>query len=209
MDKRVIILAAGEQRRFQKDTLKQLLLICDGETFLSRMIRQCKERRWPDIVVATRHKEIKKEAEKHGVETFEPFRYNFTCETIFYTNPLWYEKNIILLGDVYFTKNTMDMIFNGAEKEAAIQFFASVNEVFAFRFDIEMETDIIHSLDMILHKAEGQHEGKVRRLMGNYSLGCWTEVHDETTDIDTPIQYEVFKRDVIYGRKHKLTDRRS
>lgn len=208
MEIRAIILAAGEQRRFQRDQLKQLLPICDGETFLSRMIRQCYDRGVSDIYVATHLREIAKVAIDKYTGILSPEDRTFTCSTILSSSNLWTDRNIILLGDVYFTKDTIDKIFYFPADPTVsyLRFFASVNEVFAFSFTTSYTKLLKHYLKEIIENAESQSGGKVRRLMEKFP-SYWEEIHDETTDIDTAKEYDIFKRDVIHERKYKLTDR--
>jgi len=209
MNKTVIILAAGECRRFE-GTIKQLLPICDGENFLTRMIRQCQERNCFDIYVATHNEEIIIAVQNIGVKTFVPENRSFTCETILSTKELWNDKTIVLLGDVYYTKNYMDIIFRyGENNQPDIKFFASPFEVHAFRFDNYYHQIIEKHLIDILSVAKAQSHGKVRRLMEKFDKSHLVPNRDHSRDIDLANQYEIFKREIVQERKHKLDDRKS
>lgn len=209
MDKAVIILAAGQQRRFQDDRLKQLLPICDGECFLSRMIRQAKARRATKIWVATIHGEIMDVGRESGASIWIPSDHKFTCSTIKSTYPLWTDRTIILLGDVYYSKNYMDMVFRfKAGIKNDLTFFATPAEVHAFRVETSWHEEILKNLTGIVKKAKAQEDGKVRKLMEKFSVDHIFKNQDESTDIDTPKEYEIFKRDVIHERRYKLTDRK-
>lgn len=120
----VFILAAGSQKRWQKGNpeypIKQLVPI-DGEPLLDRTIRQLKERGY-DARVITHRKELMRDNYIHPVDN------SYTVTSIMSAVSHSGKKNLVLLGDVYFTEEAMDTCLNLSGK---IRFAGGGDEIFA------------------------------------------------------------------------------
>lgn len=191
-----IICCAGRAKRFQKkDTPKQLLRI-DGVPLLQRTVDQCIERNMLPIIVC----------HTHDLDSVEraPRLYaggRWLAETIRLTSPFWLgDKVAILLGDVYYTGNTMDLIAEEHDPMPPI-FFHDTQDRFAFVFPAADANIIYDALSRILKTCQqGVCHGQLADLMQKIPHDE-VLIDDETSDFDTELDYQLF----IAGRpKNKL-----
>lgn len=121
----VIILAAGEQKRWAAGGYKQLCTV-DGETVIERMIR---------MAITTFHVTpwvaVKENNSPfgYGIRYFYPESYARIVDTFSSTEKLWGDTTVILLGDVFYPEVAMDIIY-------LKDFFAysGAAEIFALKF---------------------------------------------------------------------------
>lgn len=106
-DTSVLIMAAGQQRRFGSRMLKQLLPLPDGSTVLGRQLQQLQQRGYEATVVASRP-EICRQAGKW----FVPKSSRTLCDSILSASRFWHGRTVVLLGDVVFTQGGIDTVFS-------------------------------------------------------------------------------------------------
>jgi len=194
-------MAASKHRRWI-NVAKQLLDAGNNETFLSRMVRQCRQRGLEDIVVITHTDDIREAALDLGVAVFETENRVYTCGGFISSRELWQDENIVLLGDVWYTKATFDAIATSK----GIKFFGNAVELFAFRFSKEHHEEIHQHLKDVLDVAYvvgTPGSGKIRPLQESFPDKHFIRVHDLTQDIDTEGEYKNFMREKANEGKYK------
>ena len=199
MSEKVLILAAGNAIRF--DGVHKQLLSLGNETILERIVRQAKARSDDDPVVITRWDDVREATPVF----YSPSDYKTTCNTILSTFELWNDRTIVLLGDVMYTKTTMDAIF--ADNRELV-FFGNMFEIYALSF----KKTAWHSLTKALEAGSKHRLGKIRycyRSVMNYPLErekyvpsdyndkYWHYIDDYTTDVDTRFEYLELLRNVV------------
>jgi hypothetical protein len=105
----VFIPCAGDQCRWNAylGVPKQLVDI-DGEPLLYRTVRCLKERGLNDIFIIGNNPKFAVD----GVRTYTPQASRWIVETIKSTESLWTQRNIILLGDVWFSPESLDRVIS-------------------------------------------------------------------------------------------------
>ncbi len=202
----VIILAAGEQERWDvSGGLKQLVSI-GKEAVITRIQRQVKQR-GATATVATHKREIALCAE----ESYYPTEHRWISETLKSTYPIWSVKNIILLGDVIYSKRCMDDIF---AYDGDIRFWGNEHEVFALGFSLTVEDKLLKAIEKVLAYAEKTNTGTMRKLFfayvghpideNNYKHAYFQvidPVNDYTNDIDSEQERYNFMKEVVHTRR--------
>ncbi len=150
----VIITAAGEGSRWNSDIseLKQLAII-DGKSVIQRTIDLLHKYGYKQIYVAARSDALARAI--YDAKIIEPQKTNSLSDTILSCSDYFSDKTIILLGDVYYSEQALQMVL-GFEK--SVQFFgldrSSISvieenrtpEIFALSFRKEDKTRIIDLL---------------------------------------------------------------
>ena len=130
---------------------------------------------------------------------------DFTLSTLLSTQPLWSDQNIILLGDVFYTDNTLDSILKDARKP--LRFVGNSQEIFAFRFNRYNEEYVVEQCKKVLSQSPPLRSfGKFRDLRWQIRHGSvqppggepkdrvednnFDYVGDKTMDVDTLKGYE-------------------
>ncbi|MHC4748325.1 MAG: NTP transferase domain-containing protein [Planctomycetota bacterium] len=206
-----LVLAAGEAMRMNGE-LKQLLPIGD-RTILGRILYQLHLRQTRSIIV-THKKEI---VDYHypcyasAGGTTEPENHDTVCDTLLSAAHIWYDRTIVLLGDVVYSNMIMNEIVRCHEP---IRVFGNTWEIFAVVFNKEKHSEV----KTALRKGSEYKRGKLRYFYHAYcgfELGCQeTEakpledevfyyVGDWTRDIDTPYHYERLMTEVVDTGLHK------
>jgi hypothetical protein len=193
-------LCAGEQVRMDRALgggygFKQFIRIHD-EPLIVRQYRQVQER-GGDLIVVTHHQPIAWELVPHGAKyTLYPERRRYTVETLHDTFDHWPKSGrvAVLLGDVYYTDETLDRIQNC---QLPIGVFGDRHEVYALSFTRKKQ---VHDalLRTIRAADQGECKGSLRNLYHTLTNqdyrqrtvtdvhGNWIEVEDDTTDFDVP-----------------------
>ena len=146
---RVIIPCAGEGDRWQMyhGIPKQLIEI-EGQTLLERTVGLCKKMGVDDIwVVALPGSEVEKAALKLGVDVAEKTQHPYPVgiDKVMSSEFLWDGTTVVLFGDVYFTKEALDIILTD-ERDTPITFYGRLHgsnitgknggaEVYGLRFE--------------------------------------------------------------------------
>ncbi len=195
----VLILAAGEQARWEGDTPKQLLEV-HGEPLISRIQRQVRMRRHAAFII-THHPQITVLAER----AINPRRRRWVAETLRSTEYMWTKRVIVLLGDVLYSKALMDEIiaYNGD-----LCFWGNLQEIYALSFNDEMVTQLFTAIDKAVHHAEySGGPGKLRKVFqalvgfdfddNNIKHRFFETIYlyDYTQDFDTQEEWDNFVKE--------------
>ncbi len=206
------LMCAGMSERWHGEGPKHLVQF-GWETLLhrtERMVSDCGYTGW----TVTVHPELINEA-SHVVQ---PGAYRWLCESILSTGPYWPERVIILLGDVVWTRKSLQAVLSCS---APWMFFGTEFELYALVF--EDKTRVVKALETVIALAEKKRcPGKLWnlwRFMNGLPIADHKleELHhsyftpknlffirDETHDIDTVEQYETMRRkmDHDYSLSH-------
>ena len=216
MNNRVFILCAGESTRFG-GRAKQLIKIA-GEEILRRIIRFLKQDdRISEIFIITHRDDIRnniKELNDNTIYFINPSKRRYTLESMLSTQDEWVDRNIILLGDVIFSKNGLEKILNSKKDFCFFgrtKPYKSTNkieqEIYGIKIPFsEKERRIKGSLEAI-ENSMGKNKGKLNSLFsylekqekskGFFREKYWVEINDTTEDIDSKEDLEQFKKNII------------
>jgi hypothetical protein len=218
MSTAVLILAAGEQKRWpmtEPPYHKQLLDV-GGETIVARIVRQCRSRNTEPLIISHRDWPM-------NVQVVEPCgATRWTVETLFSTYDLWKKRTVVLLGDVVYSRATMDRIF--APQSEELKVYGNEHEIFALSI---VGTEIYHPItgqggvffveitdslgEAISHAESGvaRGGGKLRKFYQAYCdlnmTGNAREsrvlrwIDDYTQDVDNAGDYAVLQDKVARG----------
>jgi hypothetical protein len=193
----ILILACGQQDRF-KNGIKQLLRV-DNETLLNRTIRLCQPYK-PTIVT------WKPELKGYDANYFYFNEKNCVLNTLRSTHITWDEKNIVLLGDVYYTEDCMKRILS-CEKDIA--FFTDINDIFAFVFTDKYTETMGYELKACIDEYENEPVVRFRDLWRHFG-GWWRHLEmvcDRTQDFDHDHEYEDFLQGKSKNRLFNLMNK--
>jgi hypothetical protein len=186
-----LILAAGEAVRFN-GTLKQLLPVGD-KTIITRMLVQLRERHTRAIIVTHKGAISCCHSRFH-----DPENHDTVCDSLLSTDHLWDDRTIVLLGDVVYSENVMDMIVNC---HSPIRVFGNTWEIFALVFDKSVHTKVKKHLRI----ARKHKLGKLRYFYRSYcgfdldveeieseppECDVFHYVRDWTRDVDSQYEHE-------------------
>jgi GTP:adenosylcobinamide-phosphate guanylyltransferase len=201
---RVFILCAGSSQRWNNylGIPKQLASI-GGESLLWRTVRILHAFNLHNIYVVTNNRLLTSEL----CYVFTPHLYRYTCETLLSTDGLWGVKNLILLGDVYYSCKTMysivtskkDICFFGRPHGSAYT-KCKHGELFAVSFAQSQRDTIINSARATINLAQSNlATGNLWNLydviMGFPIMSqrvdriLFHKIDDITDDVDTPSDY--------------------
>ena len=156
-----LILAAGTQSRWNHKKYKDIPLVkqlveVDGEVLIERIQRQ-----FPGSIVITKSNDIK----KHSAKYFIPENNEITLATLFSTRNLWEAWTTILLGDVDYGNDTIELINNQTEE---LMFYGDKGEIYAFKFSLRASWEIMQGISNIL--ASPIFERKYGKLWNLYRI---------------------------------------
>jgi hypothetical protein len=137
-----VILCAGKASRFD-GVPKQILPAGNGETFISRIVRQVRQRNGRPIVVTDREV-IRKSG---GAPSYDPGPTDYVVETLAGTVHLWGKRTHVLLGDVCYSRDCMDRIFRF---DGEIAVWGNLWEIYALSFWIDYRNPILEAVDLVL-----------------------------------------------------------
>jgi hypothetical protein len=211
---RVFIPCAGDESRWNEylGVPKQLVDI-DGEPLLHRTVRCLKDRGLNDILIIGNNPKFAVD----GVQTYSPHAYRWIVETIKSTESLWKQKNIILLGDVWFSPESFDNIIS---TNAPIVVFGRKcdskltgcrwGEIFALVFRDTEAPRVSRVLDIAIAYAEQGNSSSWQGLLWSFYYiylniymgdpltsnviddSLFYELDDFTEDFDFPIDYDMW-----------------
>ncbi len=202
----VLILAAGEQARWEQAYgIKQFRPI-EKEPLILRTQRQVRDRGLSPIVV-THHPEIARASKR----VLAPRARRWIAETLKSTAHIWTKRVIVLLGDVVYSKACMDAI---VVYDGPIRFWGNLYEIFALSFNDETITDVFTAIDKAIYHAEYDGgPGKLRKVYQAF-VGLDfedNEIHrdefeevlapDYTRDFDSIEDWKNFVREVLNPRR--------
>lgn len=200
------IMAAGHAVRFSGST-KQLFKI-GNETVIERIVRQVLDRGSLPVVV-TIHDDIRSVVQ---CPVFTPKVHDVVCESILSTSHLWFGRTTILLGDVVYSRDTMDRIFSCNAEDVIV--FGNFWERFAVSFNSFSVGDKVRfhlGETARLANKEKKTGGKVGHFYRHY-VGFpldenktepyhFRTVNDYTNDLDSLEFYNNFVREVVQAGK--------
>ncbi|MCH2183062.1 MAG: NTP transferase domain-containing protein [Mariniblastus sp.] len=201
---RVLILCAGNAARWG-DYLgvpKQLIPF-NGESLLERTERLLRGRGYQDISVISHDERL----QVGSCSLFRPERFQYTSETFLSTRSLWGGMTLVLLGDVFYTRNAIDKIVSFKEgvhvfgrRGASLFTRSPYGEIFAFSFDRASAGEMLEKAERVCADAKAGGRGKIwelYRALAGFSLDeqqfereIFVSIHDFTDDIDSPEEYE-------------------
>jgi choline kinase len=210
-EKTVLILAAGEQRRWEKNMgigYKQLLNAGD-ETILGRIVRQVNQRGYTPHIITHRFELMLEDA-----DYIFPSERRWKVESLLYIKSFFTSVNLVLLGDVIYQEHVMNRIFG---YKGIDMFFGNYAEIFAWYFNNNVNISMfLHDTIMRCkkHEDKGTLHSLLRAYMGDFtspnierqkdSSPNFTHVTGDggwTRDIDTPEDYDMFIKQVIMTGK--------
>lgn len=190
----VLILCAGNQRRFRANYPKQLALF-HNQPLLHRTITQCNLKQTVPYII-THNQQIIKFTDDYLAYVFRPYNDFTVCDTLLNTQTLWQARTIVLLGDVYYTADTIDKIWK-CNQELCV--YSNSTEIFAVSFIPHQK--IVYHLS-IAAVTDYPKLWAFYRLYCGFShhsdqfdtYGIMNMINDETGDVDTVEQYEHYKK---------------
>lgn len=202
------ILAAGKGERWKNHTGKpKQLLEFGNESLLERTARILNQFQINNIYIVSNNNNFRLDS----ALLFPPSSYCSICDTILSTKTLWSQKNLILLGDVFYSEKCLNEII---KCNSDLKFFGrpwpsrftlcTHGELFGFAFKRKVATKIIDKLKIISKRYRNHNRGNLWNL---YQLvaeipydskaidkSLLTVINDFTDDFDTPRDYERSKK---------------
>jgi len=213
---KILILCAGDGTRWDNylGVPKQLIPI-NGEPLLNRTLRLLCDHGYNDIAIIAHDNRLNLK----GVEFFKPPQFRWTIETLLSTQPLWAEKTIVLLGDVFYTNQALATILSSNQgvhvygRHGQNLFtYTPHGELFAISFEENDHYKMKKHLNIARSDAFSGGRGKIwefYRSLAGFPLNehkkplneqrkedeIFISIHDLTDDIDRPKEYDkVIKR---------------
>ena len=166
-----LILAAGAALRWHKPYPKQLVPVSYKDPvsstvmtvpLIGRVVMQAVNAGLEPIIVTHRH-EILGLSRTLPCRAHIPSARGYITETLLSTRSLWTERNIILLGDVYYSDNVFQHIVGSVDP---LQFYGRDFEIYALVF-------LSYGKDATIANLLQRHPGKLWRLY--YALRSWNK----------------------------------
>lgn len=194
----VLILCAGDGVRWNNylGVPKQLAPL-GGVPVLKRSTKLVQELAECVPVVVTADERLAQPATR----LFCPARRRWIVETLAATANLWGRSTIVLLGDVFYSREAMrgifecsgDLIFFG-RTGASFLSGKRYGEIFALRFTSSAAPFVLQGLERVIQKAERGGRGKLWELLEDLRTAgrtavAFQHVEDETDDFDCPEDY--------------------
>ena len=211
----ILILCAGESKRFKWEGISKHRLPVFGEELLSRTVRQCKDRvgYTDEISIVTNDFSItdgltgemycyREKDDDVDYSIYTPEKYDYICQTLKSTRNIWGDdRTIVLLGDVLYSEYIIDRVFS---KHPPILFYGSIvhKEIYALAFTDKPE--IIWALDRVDERVVEGFHGQLWQLFyvlnklpghrhpDSIPYRMFRHVYDFTQDFDTVEDYEKF-----------------
>lgn len=202
----VLLLCAGDGTRWGEylGVPKQLIGF-GGEPLLSRTVRHLREFGVPTQPICVTHDP--RLHLKHTVP-FRPVASRWTVETLASTRPLWRDRTIVLLGDVFFTRRALrrvlrtedEVVFFGRRWPSAYT-MSDHGEIFALSFSQKRWDLVLRACATVARVAKAKQNAwgnlwDLYHTITGFPLGCtatednmFTIIDDMTSDFDTPHAY--------------------
>ena len=169
----VFIMAAGAAMRWNGylNTVKQLAPINQQELLIQRTIRQLKALNVEKIYVITLRDDIINAISDTGVQIITPACFQYLSDSLYSTRSYWSEKNLFLLGDVYFSDECLQTMLTNRNN---LQFYGSVKhpshdcrnkrpEMYGFSFTAAHANKVREALVLNAEMARFRDMGKFLR----------------------------------------------
>ncbi len=208
---KVLVLAAGEQERWNMNVPKQIIPVFDAEPLIARTVRQVRQRmnNYPHIV------SHQKCLRPYSTNYIIPSSHRWICETLLSVAPIWGKDwTMVLLGDVIYTDGFMDTLYNHREKYH-YHFYGTTSEIYGLTFtsNAVVEKALMEVVD---DAAANRSRGKLWELYyclsqkplpdagKGYTGGDddlhYTYILDGSTDFDTQESYKEWTRQHILNK---------
>lgn len=187
MSTAIIIMAAGEAHRF-KGRVKALLEV-DGVKLIDRTIHLVRTYTDAPIYVRTQRAELAQHCFQHpGVHILMDGPREFWVQSVLSTRPYWADFNVVLQGDVYYSKDCMGKIMGSSE---AITYFrdggTETRETFAVTFCRYVADKYAQYLHDFVRVQRTKNTIKFYQYLLRQGMPVTTViVRDKTQDFDTP-----------------------
>ena len=208
----IFILCAGNGDRWNDHLgVPKQLIAFGGEALIERTARLVMEQKKRRVCCVSRNPRIS--LPQHDMLLVS--QTDSLTETILATCPYWSDRNVFLLGDVFYSERAMSLIL---ECQRDLAFFGRPwpssfvkcghGEMFGLTFTADT-TDVMHNLldSGLSHKSTGAQANlwNLYQLAGGLPLGSsrylpqlLMPIDDYTNDIDTPIDYQ--RRNRLYEK---------
>lgn len=189
-DLAVIILAAGDQKRWATEGFKQMLPVW-GKPVIHRTVQQVRDAYQVEPVIAV------KQGQPFGRYTyFYPDDHRIICDTFGSTKSLWQRETILLMGDACYTDECISTI-------GSLNYFVFGKgaEIFGVKFFQGQWERVEKAIEAAKVYARKTGKGKIWNVYRAYE-GFGQEEHrfgdnyyklpdgDSTIDFDTPEKYQ-------------------
>lgn len=187
-----LILAAGNGDRWDGSIPKQLVQI-RNKPLINGTIRQVEH---IEHCIVTHNKEII--GALNGSDHFEPKQRRWITETLLSTRSLWRERTLILLGDVVYSDEAIDLMLDCTKP---LSVFGCKWEIFGLSFSLENSIKVAGALRAAREHAEqGGGRGKLWEFYRTYcgiplsntqtlEKEVFVPINDLTNDIDAIEEY--------------------
>lgn len=214
---KVLILCAGDGMRWDNylGVPKQLIPI-NNEPLLNRTVRLLNGYGYNDIDIIAHDERLNLD----GFGFYKPSKFRWTVETLLSTQPLWTERTIVLLGDVFYTNKALTTILSYNQDihvygrfGKSLFTFTQYGELFAITFEKSDHQMIKKHLNIARSNALRGGRGKIwefYRSLAGFPLDLhkkddeiFISIHDLTDDIDSPREYEKIVNRYSYAASKK------
>jgi len=191
---KAVIMADGKAKRWTADYPKHFIEI-NGERIIERTIKLLKEYT-DDIYITTHNPDMLYLKDKYNITIYEPKDNTHEITKFINSKPLWKDDNEILFiyGDVYFTKQAIDKIFNTKPDE--YYFYGGAWEIYALRVNKNTYTRLECITEYIKELADKKQGGlcgawtlyrimQQKDMMEHKIYNNFIDIPDETFDFDT------------------------
>ena len=222
-----LILAAGNQdrwnmRRTPRNMRVKQMIDIGGEALISRTIRQLNHRKCRPIMV-TNNGSIS----GLSVTSFQPADCRRVIDTLSSTSEIWEGSVLVVLGDVCFSKSTMDLMTRGTEDfkifgyferphiDPVLEYKPGWREIYALTFRPKEYNAVKRALKIVVSHTKAK---KLKDFYNAYRMikgiendcvlddSTFENITDYTQDFDWYPTYENFQKEVV--DKKLLDDRR-
>lgn len=223
MDTNILVMAAGESTRWNRDYPKQLAMV-GNYTCIGRIAAQLQAyapREKASSIIVARDNDIIDEW--HRVSPFafihrpDPKNRFFIARGLLHTRELWGKKRTtILLGDVVYSKKAFLSIIGAKRSQSGdVRFWIGKGEIFALTFTwraydamLDILRDVneyasklygtvpIHTLGKLWHVYRLYNGLPIDSTMAQATPSAYV-IDDYTMDLDTVEKYEKVKKDTV------------
>lgn len=207
-----IIMAAGNGKRWGNYLgVKKQLIEIEGETLLDRTVRLLNEK---EVYVVSHDFKIK------NAINYRPTLKGYEIDRFLGNKDIWLNKDVTFLyGDVYYSEDAIKTIKEdksksfryfgrSSEGKHAELFAIKINKDYTSKFydicsKIREEQVIDRGLGWdtylgLLGKDINMPVKELREYLAYSKLKNFTGIVDETDDFDTPLDYETFKKSIVF-----------
>lgn len=223
METNILVMAAGESTRWERDYPKQLAMVgkhtCIGR-IAAQLLAYSNDDKVSPIIVA-RDKEIIKEWHQvspfYSIHSPDPANRFFIARGLLHTRQIWGAKRTtVLLGDTVYSKKTLLSIIGARRSQSGdVRFWIGKGEIYALTFTwraYDAMLGIMEDVNAYASKQYGSEPlhtiGKlwhIYRLYNGFPITSTVAhatpsayvINDYTTDLDTVARYEKFKSEVV------------